>query len=88
MSNEETLIEFPCAFPIKVMGHSGPEIREAIERAIAHQACASLPIDIKTRPSRTGKYMSYTVTCTYHSKAELDAMYQAFTSIDGISMVL
>ncbi len=88
MSNEETLIEFPCSFPIKVMGNSGPDIREAIERAVAQQAESGLPVDIQSRPSRTGKYMAYTVTCTYHSKAELDAMYQAFTSIDGVSMVL
>lgn len=88
MSNEETLIEFPCSFPIKVMGHSGPEIRQAIERAIAKKAGTGLPVDIQTRPSRTGKYMAYTVTCTYHSKVELDAMYQAFTSIDGVNMVL
>ncbi|MFK8028615.1 MAG: YbeD family protein [Gammaproteobacteria bacterium] len=88
MSNEETLIEFPCTFPIKVMGHSGPDIREAIERAIAEKAETGLPVDIQTRPSRTGKYMAYTVTCTYQSKAELDAMYQAFTSIDGVRMVL
>ena len=88
MSNEETLIEFPCTFPIKVMGRSGPGIREAIERAIAEQAGTGLPVDIHSRPSRTGKYTAYTVKCTYHSKAELDAMYKAFTAIDGVSMVL
>ena len=88
MSNEETLIEFPCKFPIKVMGRSGAELRQAIERAIAAQLNSAFPVDIQERPSRTGKYMAYTVTCTFHSKAELDDMYRAFTSIDGVSMVL
>ena len=88
MSDENTLLEFPCEFPIKVMGHSGPQLRKDIERAIAEHAASSLPVDIQTRPSRTGKYMAYTVTCTFHSKSELDAMYRAFTSIDDVSMVL
>ncbi len=88
MSDEDTLLEFPCEFPIKVMGDSGPEVREEIERAIAAHAGSSLPVDIQTRPSRTGKYVAYTVTLTYQSKSEIDAMYQAFTAIDGVSMVL
>lgn len=88
MSNEETLIEFPCSFPIKIMGNSGPQVREAIERALASRASSGVPVDIQSRPSRTGKYIAYTVTCTYESKAELDDMYRAFTSIDGVSMVL
>lgn len=88
MSDEETLIEFPCSFPIKVMGNSGPEVRDAIERTVAARADSGVPVDIQTRPSRTGKYMSYTVTCTYQSKSELDDMYRAFTAIDGVSMVL
>ncbi len=88
MSDENTLLEFPCEFPIKVMGVSGTQVRDDIERAIAEHAASSLPVDIQTRPSRTGKYMAYTVTCTFHSKSELDAMYRAFTSIDGVSMVL
>lgn len=88
MSDEDTLLEFPCKFPIKVMGYSGPRLREDIERAIAEHSASSFPVDIQTRPSRTGKYMAYTVTCTFHSKSELDAMYRAFISIDSVSMVL
>ncbi len=88
MSSEDTLLEFPCEFPIKVMGDSGPQLRKDIERAIAAHAASSLPVDIKTRPSRTGKYMAYTITCTFTSKEELDDMYRAFTAIVGVSMVL
>lgn len=88
IGHEDTLLEFPCEFPIKVMGHSGPELREEIERAIAEHAATSLPVDIQTRPSRTGKYMAYTVTCTFQSKTELDTMYRAFTAITGVSVVL
>ncbi|MEM7082578.1 MAG: DUF493 domain-containing protein [Pseudomonadota bacterium] len=88
MSEDDTLIEFPCAFPIKVMGVSTASVRAGIDQAIATQACSSLPVDIQERSSRTGKYTAYTITCTYQSKAELDAMYRAFTAIEGVSMVL
>lgn len=88
MSEKNTLLEFPCEFPIKVMGHSGASVREDIERAVAEHASSSLPVDIQTRPSRTGKYMAYTITLTYQSKAEIDTMYRALTAITGVSMVL
>lgn len=86
--SDDTLLEFPCQFPIKVMGKNTEQVRQAVQQTASEHASDSSEMEIIERASRTGKYLSFTVTLTFQSKEQLDALYQRFTVIEGVSMVL
>ena len=84
----DSLIEYPCAFPIKVMGAHVEGFEEAIVaevRRFDDQFDATL---IERRPSRTGQYLGLTVTVTATSREQLDALYLALTSHPMVKVVL
>jgi len=78
-SEEESLIEFPCEFPVKVMGPSTPEFHSVIEKiALANDS----DFDSKKTTqniSKTGKYVSLTLTINAKDKPQLDAIYKDLT---------
>lgn len=83
-----SLLEFPCTFPIKVMGLNTEAVRTAVRAVAENLHASSGAIEITERASRTGKYASFTLVMQYQSKVQLDAVYHALVQIDGVSMVL
>ncbi|MDQ6993457.1 MAG: DUF493 domain-containing protein [Mariprofundus sp.] len=87
-SSEIALLTFPCHFPIKVMGNNKQHFQEEIT-AIAREHIPLLnDNDIKCTASRTGKYLSITITITAESRAQLDSLYLAFNAHSAVQMVL
>ncbi len=87
-STEETLLEFPCQFPIKAMGLADDDF-DALVVGIVRQHVDDINEGaVKTRASSNGKYMSVTVTFTAHSKAQVDNIYLALTGHDRVMTVL
>jgi putative lipoic acid-binding regulatory protein len=83
-----SLIEFPCSFPIKVMGLATEDLTDQII-ALTHTFQPYFdPSTIEKRPSQTGKYLGLTITVYVHSQSELDAIYRAFTSHPLVKVVL
>lgn len=84
----ETLLAFPCTFPIKVMGLACDEfeitVMEIINRHVNDLAENSLAI----KPSKNGKYSSITITITARSKDQLDAIYMELTACERVSIAL
>lgn len=87
MSNE-TLIDFPCDFPIKIMGDNTVEFEAEILRIVRQHAPDLGEAAIKQRPSGKGNYLAITVTIRAHSKQQLDDLYRALTACDLARMVL
>jgi putative lipoic acid-binding regulatory protein len=84
----ETLLEFPCEFPIKAMGLSCDELEVAVIE-IVNRHVEDLPEgSLKMKPSKTGKYTSITITIIAHSKCQLDAIYQDLTICEYVTMAL
>ncbi len=85
---DETLIEFPCDFPIKVMGLAQEGFVQAIADVVLKHAPDFDAATMEMRPSKAGNYLS--LTCTVHatSKAQLDALYRALTSHPLVKVVL
>jgi uncharacterized protein len=84
----ETLLEFPCRFPIKVLGEAHPEFHAAIEACVQAHVPSEDAVEIAHRPSSAGKYVGVTITFTATSQAELDALYQALGQCARVHMVL
>lgn len=86
--SEDTLFEFPCDFPIKVMGDAADDF-DAHVVAIIRKHVSDLPEGAATtRASKGGKFQSVTVLFTATSKAQLDAIYMELTACPRIKMVL
>lgn len=85
---EQSLIEYPCDFPIKVMGANV----EGFAAAIAHVARQFDPgfdvSTIETRPSKAGNYLGVTITIRATSRPQLDELYRTLTTHPMVKMVL
>ena len=87
-TQNDTLIEFPCDFPIKVMGETHADFTAEVIKTI-HTLEPNFDADnIEMRGSSGGKYIS--LTCTVHvtSKLQLDNIYRALTAHPMVKVVL
>jgi putative lipoic acid-binding regulatory protein len=85
---EESLIEYPSAFPIKVMGVNADDFVQAMtELALAHDPAFDAAT-IEIRPSSGGKYTGLTLIITATSREQLDNLYRALTGHPLVKYVL
>ena len=86
--DEDSLLEFPCEFPIKVMGKAGDDFRaQVLEIIMAHGQLLD-GVEVREQPSRTGKYVSLTVSIVARSRAQLDDIYQDLTDSEHVLVAL
>lgn len=85
---QETLIEFPCEFPIKVMGETQADFSNEIVKTIQLHDPKFDASKVSTKGSSGGKYTSLTCTCSVESKPQLDDIYRALTSHPLVKFVL
>ena len=85
---EDTLLEFPCDFPIKMMGRDEDGFREAAIAVIEEHAGKLSDDAISTSSSRKGNFVSITVTISAQSQQQLDDIYQALTDHEEILVAL
>ncbi len=85
---EKSLIEYPSAFPIKVMG-AAVEGFEAAMVVVAQRFDPGFdPATVERRPSRAGNYLGLTLTVTATSREQLDELYRTLTSHPMVKVVL
>ena len=84
----ETLLAFPCVFPIKVMGRREDGFAQSVSEIVQRHAGDFNPGTLEMRPSRNGRYLSLTVTINARSKDQLDALYTELTKHPLVMMVL
>ena len=85
---EQSLIEYPCDFPIKVMGANVDGFAAAIAQ-VARQFDPDFDAQtIETRPSKAGNYLGVTITIRATSRPQLDALYRTLTTHPMVKMVL
>jgi uncharacterized protein len=84
----ESLLEFPCDFPLKVMGRKSEDFRELVVRMVAAEAGPLDDASIRIRESRDGNFVALTIMVRTESQAQLDAIYRALSAHDQVLMVL
>jgi len=84
----QTLLEFPCEFPIKIMGERRDDfVREMI--AIVQRHAPDFAAEtVAMRASSGGKYLSVTCTIRATSKPQLDALYHELTAHPLVKVAL
>jgi len=85
---EGSLLDFPCDFPIKVMGRKAPGFAQAVTDIVRRHAPDFDPATVEMRPSRQGRYLSVTCVVRATSRAQLDALYQELCDHPAVVMVL
>ena len=85
---DESLIEYPSAFPIKVMGSNVPGFEAAIVDVVRRFDPAFDPAGVEVRPSRAGNYLGLTITVTATSREQLDELYRTLSTHPMVKVVL
>jgi len=88
MAQSESLIEYPCAFPIKIMGVADGVLVETVLAIVCRHDPQFDAGSMERRSSATGKYLSLTCTITATSRVQLDALYLELTGNPLVKVVL
>ena len=85
---DDSLLEFPCRFPIKMMGRDNNRFRKvAVELVEAHVGTVSEDT-ISVASSSKGNFLSITVTIDVQNQKQLDNIYRALSDHDEILVAL
>jgi len=84
----ETLLKFPCEFPVKAMGLACDELEIAVIEIINRHVDNLAEDALTMKPSKNGKYTAITITITAHSKQQLDAIYMELTACEYVAIAL
>jgi putative lipoic acid-binding regulatory protein len=86
---KDSLIEYPCDFPLKVFGEAKPGFAQAIATVVLVHAPDFNAASIEMRSSSsTAKYLSLTCTIRATSREQLDNLYRDLSSHPMVKMVL
>ncbi len=85
---ERSLIDYPCAFPIKVMGAQVEGFVEAMVGVALQFDPGFDPAGVEHRPSRSGNYLGLTLTVTATSREQLDGLYRTLSTHPMVKVVL
>ena len=86
--NSQSLLEFPCTFPIKIMGRNAPDFQARVVAMVQRHAPEISSAAVQVRPSGKGNYLAVTVTIEARSQEQLDAIYRDLTAAEDILMAL
>jgi len=85
---EESLIEYPSDFPIKIMGAMQDNFAEVIVEVVTLHDPEFHAGRLEMRPSSKGNYLSLTATVRATSREQLDNLYRALSSHPMVKVVL
>ncbi len=81
-------MEFPCIFPVKVMGANQEDFERLVIEVIQRHASLAGEHEVVRRPSRNGRFVSITVKVRAESQAQLDALYRELSAHERVLMLL
>lgn len=88
MSGEAPIIEFPCDYPIKIMGDNHASFTERVVATVRRHA-PELPDDkVSWRESRNGNYISVTVVIRAEGEEQLKRLHAELKADQWVRLVL
>lgn len=85
---ERPRIEFPCRYPVKVMGPNVDAFHREVLSIIRRHAPELREEDISYRSSRTGRYLAVNVTIQATGTRQLQNIFEDLKASGRVSMVL
>jgi len=84
----ESLLTYPCEFPIKVMGRREDGFAQAVADIVRRHVPDLSQEAIEMRASSNARFLSVTVTFEAQSREQLDALYTELSKHPMVMMVL
>ena len=81
-------LEFPCTFPIKIMGRTRDGFAQAVVDMVLRHAPDFDAATLEMRSSSAGNYLSMTATINATSREQLDDLYRELVANPMVAMVL
>ena len=88
MSECDGLFDFPCEFPLKIMGLADAALAQAVLEVVLRHAPDFDGATMAMRVSTGGRYVSLTCTINATSRAQLDGLYRELSSHPLVKIVL
>ncbi|MCB1932413.1 MAG: DUF493 domain-containing protein [Candidatus Accumulibacter sp.] len=88
MSECDGLFDFPCEFPLKIMGLADAALAQAVLEVVLRHAPDFDGATMAMRASTGGRYVSLTCTINATSRAQLDDLYRELSSHPLVKIVL
>ena len=88
MIDDTTLLEYPCDFPVKILGHTQAGFAQAVLDVIKRHAPDFDAATMELRASKRRKYLSVTCVIRATSREQLDNLYRELCDHPMVVMVL
>ena len=83
-----SLLDFPCSFPLKIMGKTQSGFAQAVIDVVKRHAPDFVPATVEMRPSRENNLLSISTTINATSQNQLDDLYRELCDHPMVQMVL
>lgn len=84
MTEKEQLLQFPCSFPIKIMGRDNPGFHTAVVGIVSKHTGDIEADAIRTMASSKGNFVSLTITIEAQSQQQLDDIYHDLSTAEDV----
>lgn len=81
-------IEFPCEYPIKVIGTAGDDFAEVICEIVERHAPGVDTTTIDVKDSKNGRFLSLRLVITATGQEQLEALHRDLKATGRVHMVL
>ncbi len=88
MSENAELLDYPCDFPVKILGHTQAGFAQAILEVVQRHAPDFDGSTLELRASKRRKYLSVTCVIRATSREQLDNLYRELCDHPMVVMVL
>ena len=86
--SDESVMTFPCSFPIKLMGRESSAFHQTVRELVEKHTGPLADDAVVSALSRKGTFVSVTVTVVAQSQEQLDDIYRELTSNEEVLMAL
>jgi len=88
MIADTPLVDYPCNFPIKILGHTRAGFAQAMLEIVRRHAPDFDGSSMEMKSSKRGKYLSLTCVIRATSREQLDRLYRELCDHPMVVMVL
>ena len=85
---DETPLDFPCDFPLKIMGRRTDDFARTVVDIVLRHAPDFRAETVEMRTSSGGKYLSVGCTVRARSRQQLDGLYRELSGHPAVKIVL
>ena len=88
MTESDKLLQFPCSFPIKMLGRANSGFSDIAVRLVEQHVGKVTADAIQTSESKNGNFLSVTITIKAQCQEQLDNIYNDLSDHEDILVAL